>query len=152
MAAIDELAADADYLLARDESSTVCGPCCGSTLPTLKRNQPLTKPLPDEREVKLSAHEVTLVQRCSEAIELLDPEDTTQRRRIMSAIRRDVISVRLAMLCGGFPTGAPGDSEVFVSVMLEYLRHRRFNLPRARCCLPPDHDVAEIFACDQARS
>ena len=119
--AIDQLAADADHLLARDSELYRLRPLLSDHANALKRGEPLTKPLPDEREIKLSAYEVALVQRCSEAIELLDPQDNYEDANRECDLRRDVISVRLAMLVGGFPTGAPGDPEVFVSVMLEHV-------------------------------
>jgi hypothetical protein len=119
--AIDQLAADADEIIR-----------CGATFSNLHRNvrdhaaalkagQPLTKPPPDEREAKLSAYHEKLVQRCNEAIEALDPETNYEDSDREADLRRDVISVRLAMLVGSFPAGAPGDPEVFVTVMLEHI-------------------------------
>jgi hypothetical protein len=119
--AIDQLADDADQLMAREAEFAGLRRLLRDHANALKAGEPLIEPFPDEREAKLDAHDEKLLQSCREAIDLLDPEANYEDGDREGDLRRDVISVRLAMPCGGFPNGAPGDPEVFVTVMLEHV-------------------------------
>ena len=118
--AIDQLAADADRLAARYAELEALLPVLREHAAALETGRPLAGPLPDEGVAKLGTHDEALVQRCNEAIEALDPEENYDGDR-EGDLRRNVISIRLAMLCGSFPAGTPGDPEVYVQVLLEHI-------------------------------
>jgi hypothetical protein len=110
--ALKNLADDADHIVKRyDEIGAELrggGPIDRSRLADAKR------------AALLSKHDERLLNRCTEGLELLDPDENYEDDGD-GDLRRGVTKGRLAVLIGGFPNGAPSDPDVYVRAMLEYV-------------------------------
>ena len=74
--------------------------------------------LADLDDAKLTEYETKTLADCRKALTVLD---TAENYDESGDLRRDIIAGRLASVVGSFPTGAPGNPQAFVFMMLEHV-------------------------------
>jgi hypothetical protein len=103
---LNELAAEADRVAARNDEL--------EKLVILVREN--TAPKDAKQIATLSRYDEALVARCTEALELLDANESYEDDDQECGLRRDIVSARLAILIGAFPNSGGSGWRGAVSV------------------------------------
>lgn len=74
------------------------------------------------RVALISDDDRAVLARCEQAQDLFDPPDCYDDAETADrTLRVEVIGQRIALLVGGFPSGAPGDPDVYVNLLIEQI-------------------------------
>ncbi|MCD9110096.1 hypothetical protein [Bradyrhizobium japonicum] len=119
--ALNKLTRDADHIVGRHEHLQNLRRIVRQQKAALANGEVVSEIIDGERAA-LSEYDETVLARWHELRDLVDPpenyEDGDQEE---GDLHRNVVSVRLAALIGGFPNGAPGDPEVYTRQLLEHV-------------------------------
>jgi hypothetical protein len=121
--ALYKLAADADRVVSRYDELENLLPIVRKKMGALKNGELIDKLLADaKRAATLSKYDVEALERCNDALELLDASENYEDGDPECDLRRNVVSARLAILIGAFPnSGSVGDPEIYTRVMVEHV-------------------------------
>jgi hypothetical protein len=120
--ALDRLATDADHVVRRHDELTDLPGVVRKKMDALKNDELIGRLFAEaKRAATLSEYDNATLARCEAAMETLDAaENYEDNDREEGDLRRNVVSVRLAMLIGAFPNGSPSDPEIFARLMIEH--------------------------------
>jgi hypothetical protein len=70
------------------------------------------------KSAALNVHDRSVLTRCEQALDVFNSPDCYDDG---DNLCRDVISFRIALIVGSFPSGAPCDPEIYVSMLIEHV-------------------------------
>lgn len=119
--ALKKFTADAENVAERFSELQKLGYAARQQQAMLERGE-VVYDLVDGRRAALTRYDEVVLARCIEQRDQLDPEHNYEDSdREEGDLRRDVMSLRLAVLTGSFPSGAPADPNVYTAAMLGHV-------------------------------
>jgi hypothetical protein len=117
---LDQLAKDADHIVARHADLQNLRRAVRQQKAALANGEVVGEII-DGKRAKLSKYDETVLARCDELSELLDPPENYEDGDREGELRRNVVIVRLASMIGAFPNAKPSDPDVYVGLLLEHV-------------------------------